>query len=342
MSIYIIAGRKIYSMTTELQNLQKELQPPIAVPGEPFDCKPNEFITVMVTSQTTITETHEFSQMSERGQGLTLTNVITGNAGRSVCHTWAISADHISEDLERQHHRDSCNCPTDGGCNVDNPRSSSSTPDQSPTLRTQVARNANSRMLQYARVSALFFAAMMITWIPSSANRLYTFINHDQVKMSLLAISALVLPLQGLWNALIYIVCSLDACKAMCKQIRGQRFLSGGFSRTLIHAFANNNEDEASETHELSKPPTVDLKSSERGRKRPRDPDSESIAVLKEERYASGVSGTSSPDAVSERKPSNPSIPSQPLSDPSIPSQTQHLIPGEPRYDPQRRFSSHI
>ncbi|KAH7149190.1 G-protein coupled receptor [Dactylonectria estremocensis] len=71
----------------------------------------------------------------------------------------------------------------------------------------------------YVRCSALFFTAMLITWIPSSANRVYSLV-HGKDLVALEYMGAIVLPLQGFWNALIYIVTSRKACRSLFDDVR--------------------------------------------------------------------------------------------------------------------------
>ncbi|KAF5876780.1 putative camp receptor-like protein [Botrytis fragariae] len=80
-------------------------------------------------------------------------------------------------------------------------------------------KQANAAMWAYAKVSLLFFLAMMITWIPSTANRIYSILYPGMVNMSLQYVSVFVLPLQGFWNASIYIITSMDACKVLWKRL---------------------------------------------------------------------------------------------------------------------------
>ncbi|CAG8981925.1 hypothetical protein HYALB_00009182 [Hymenoscyphus albidus] len=82
----------------------------------------------------------------------------------------------------------------------------------------------NFAIWHYTKVSLLFFCAMMVTWIPSSANRVYSVIhgpNHISVGLS--SASALVLPLQGLWNAVIYIKTSFPACRELWENTKAGR-----------------------------------------------------------------------------------------------------------------------
>ena len=74
---------------------------------------------------------------------------------------------------------------------------------------------ANSATWPYVKCAMLFFSALLITWIPSSGNRVYTLINHGDVSKPLFFASAFVLPLQGFWNAIIYMFTSWAACKSL-------------------------------------------------------------------------------------------------------------------------------
>lgn len=65
----------------------------------------------------------------------------------------------------------------------------------------------------YTKCALLFFTAMLITWIPSSANRLYSLTHDRSTSVPLEFMSVLVLPLQGFWNCLVYVTISWTACK---------------------------------------------------------------------------------------------------------------------------------
>ncbi|CAG7566467.1 unnamed protein product [Fusarium equiseti] len=84
-------------------------------------------------------------------------------------------------------------------------------------------RELNNAAWQYTKCALLFFTAILITWVPSSANRVYS-VFHKRSSDPLEFMSAFVLPLQGFWNALIYMVTSWDACKNWASDMRmGQR-----------------------------------------------------------------------------------------------------------------------
>ncbi|KAK2630299.1 hypothetical protein QTJ16_001119 [Diplocarpon rosae] len=84
-----------------------------------------------------------------------------------------------------------------------------------PGLGHRNTRVAKQNLYAWIRVSLMFVAVMAITWIPSSANRLYTVYHPGQVLPVLLYLAAIVLPLQGFWNAVIYIYSSWDLVKEL-------------------------------------------------------------------------------------------------------------------------------
>ncbi|KAJ5089991.1 hypothetical protein N7532_008675 [Penicillium argentinense] len=73
----------------------------------------------------------------------------------------------------------------------------------------------------YTKCAMLFFAALIITWVPSTINRVYTLVAEGEVSFALCYFEALVLPLQGFWNCIIYITTSLGACRSLWNTIFG-------------------------------------------------------------------------------------------------------------------------
>lgn len=64
---------------------------------------------------------------------------------------------------------------------------------------------SNAAALAYLKVAFLMFIALIVVWVPSSVNRLDQFMHHNKANFPLSLISAIVLPMQGTWNATIYI-----------------------------------------------------------------------------------------------------------------------------------------
>ncbi|KAG5768354.1 hypothetical protein H9Q73_013877 [Fusarium xylarioides] len=79
--------------------------------------------------------------------------------------------------------------------------------------------SSDEAAMSYAKTALLFFTAMLITWIPASANRLYVLVDGKS-SVPLGYLSAFVLPLQGFWNALIYYYTSRAACKQAIASLR--------------------------------------------------------------------------------------------------------------------------
>lgn len=81
--------------------------------------------------------------------------------------------------------------------------------------RRHAVYEANNAAWSYTKCALLFFSALLITWIPSTANRLYSVIHQQQIVLGLEYASAFVLPLQGFWNGLIYVFTTRKACKEL-------------------------------------------------------------------------------------------------------------------------------
>ncbi|TGZ76364.1 hypothetical protein EX30DRAFT_312535 [Ascodesmis nigricans] len=79
--------------------------------------------------------------------------------------------------------------------------------------RQKNTSEANTAAWAYCRCAMLFFLALVITWLPSSINRVYQLKNPTKSDFNLNLAAALVLPAQGFWNGLIYIVTTLPACR---------------------------------------------------------------------------------------------------------------------------------
>jgi hypothetical protein len=103
--------------------------------------------------------------------------------------------------------------------------------------------------MAYAKCALLFFTAMLITWIPASANRLYVLVD-GQASVKLGYLSAFVLPLQGFWNALIYYYTSRAACKQIiaslrtgCRRLEESDLNGSSFADRMNAADVNNEQD---------------------------------------------------------------------------------------------------
>ena len=84
-------------------------------------------------------------------------------------------------------------------------------------------RNVDKVKWAYLRCAMLFAASVLITWIPASANRVYGLLYPNAPNFPLNVCSALVLPLQGFWNTLIYFTTSLAICKSCWAKFKGKK-----------------------------------------------------------------------------------------------------------------------
>ncbi|KAF3915948.1 hypothetical protein AA313_de0206478 [Arthrobotrys entomopaga] len=88
---------------------------------------------------------------------------------------------------------------------------------------------ANAAAWAYTRCAFLFFVGLLITWLPSSTNRVYGFVHREDQVFALYLTAGMVLPAQGLWNFIIYLTTSWRSCKLMWRDI------SVHFSTGFLH-----------------------------------------------------------------------------------------------------------
>jgi hypothetical protein len=91
-----------------------------------------------------------------------------------------------------------------------------------PTKRNQAPPEKTTAAWSYFKVAFLMFAALFVVWVPSTVNRLQQFTHGDRPIFALNLASALVLPLQGFWNAMVYMSTTWPECKRAIKEIMGQ------------------------------------------------------------------------------------------------------------------------
>ncbi|KFY39282.1 hypothetical protein V495_06036 [Pseudogymnoascus sp. VKM F-4514 (FW-929)] len=87
--------------------------------------------------------------------------------------------------------------------------------------------SAHRAAVAYFRCAAMFFGAMVITWVPATINRVATLRNPHLVSFPLNFTESLLLPLQGFFNATIYIAISTEACAYLrqhCRRVFKQIF----------------------------------------------------------------------------------------------------------------------
>ncbi|KAL9098730.1 MAG: hypothetical protein Q9163_005660, partial [Psora crenata] len=108
--------------------------------------------------------------------------------------------------------------------NIDSPPISRRPPMPRSATSVQYKKNraaveANRAAWGYTKVSILFFLSLLVTWVPSSANRLYALAYPGRTNAGLAYIAGIVLSLMGFWNSVIYLVTSRAACEALLVNI---------------------------------------------------------------------------------------------------------------------------
>ncbi|KAL2074564.1 hypothetical protein VTL71DRAFT_8342 [Oculimacula yallundae] len=92
-----------------------------------------------------------------------------------------------------------------------------------PIHQRQNVGRANEAMKIMGIVAVFFFFIQLLTWIPSSANRLYSVVHPKKISLTLEYMAACVLPMQGFWNCVIYVVINRESCMNLLKNIRERR-----------------------------------------------------------------------------------------------------------------------
>ncbi|OJJ08068.1 hypothetical protein ASPVEDRAFT_142955 [Aspergillus versicolor CBS 583.65] len=87
-------------------------------------------------------------------------------------------------------------------------------PDDEPYRHSTTASEVNVAAWAYTKYAMLFFVALLVTWVPSTVNRVYAFVYPEVSNFGLNYASSFVLPLQGFWNSLIYISISWRSFKS--------------------------------------------------------------------------------------------------------------------------------
>lgn len=85
--------------------------------------------------------------------------------------------------------------------------------------KNRAAMEANSAAWGYTKVALLFFVSLLVTWVPSSINRVYALVHPNHVPKSYEYAAGIVLSLMGFWNSVIYIATSRAACKSLVQKV---------------------------------------------------------------------------------------------------------------------------
>jgi len=116
------------------------------------------------------------------------------------------------DDTQRQHGRD------DQSQMPSRPKSHSQFRSKPPRSSSRTI-DANTAAIKYCICAMLFFVALLVTWVPSTINRIHTLVHPNESLFRLNYAAGMVLPLQGFWNAIIYIATSSAASWALMRSV---------------------------------------------------------------------------------------------------------------------------
>ena len=198
-TIYIAAGRAIFTKRRQLRAFSSPTRPQIIAVENPFTSfKTTE---VLITSELADTSQHNYSDIFNR----------VDDKGRP-----------ISPDLPAQYTVTINSAPLSPNPMSPKP---SSRPASSPSSdraqqqllqrKNRAAMEANTAAWGYTKCAILFFVSLLVTWVPSSVNRVYSLVHPDRISIPFVYASAVVLPLMGFWNFVIYVTTSWTACQLL-------------------------------------------------------------------------------------------------------------------------------
>jgi len=266
--IYIRAGREIYKKRRQLRALGNssshhsrsaahDLDPDTAAGDVPYSTKTTEI--------TVTTESADEYQLQTRGGsgGVEVDlrrahSVKAGPEPDSPSHSQLPGAYSITISSDRHHQTNqdlssssSAAAPTKGKPKqvTHNPNHHHNPGNQNHNHNhnhNRHNREAGRAAWSYTKCAILFFTALLVTWIPSSANRVYSAVHGNDTVVVLQILSAIVLPLQGFWNAIIYSVTSWTAVKLFFSELLHHRQAvtddGGGVSLSRRPHILNNSE----------------------------------------------------------------------------------------------------
>ncbi|KAI8958171.1 family A G protein-coupled receptor-like protein [Daldinia sp. FL1419] len=204
MAIYIRAGKDIYQKRKQLRSFgasSSAHDPEALSMNDPYSVKTTE---VTVTSES----------IEESGSGIDLAPLGRFGITKSKpSYSVTISSNNNKGNTKAQE-----NIAPPIPSNV--PQTPSAAQSRAKSQKRRANFEANNAAWSYSKCAILFFTALLVTWLPSTANRVYSIVNTNDVLAALEIMSAIVLPLQGFWNCLIYVATSWDSVKMAFSDLR--------------------------------------------------------------------------------------------------------------------------
>ncbi|KAL7949284.1 putative G-protein coupled receptor protein [Trichoderma barbatum] len=209
-TIYIRAARTIYKVRRQVYTFQSSDLDPISV----------DEVTSPIQSTDAALNIEAMSERPptfERNLSLSQPIYAAGSSSETATRPQSI---HVATNKSSQSDGTQStfyyyNTPPHRGSNPPQPPRNNSGSAATRAFRVIRRRNheRDNAAWTYTKVALLFFTAMLITWIPSTANRAYSTAHNGEIYIPLVYTSVFVLPLQGFWNCLVYVTTSWTACK---------------------------------------------------------------------------------------------------------------------------------
>ncbi|KAK0727383.1 hypothetical protein B0T26DRAFT_636935 [Lasiosphaeria miniovina] len=215
--IYIRAGRDIYKKHKQLREFTSySHHDPEPLPPMDDTFSSSKTTEVFVTTEVLDRERRlDVTQLGASGRRPSTSSTIAPKLPNNAAYSVTISSSRRA--AERMSYGDVV-LPIQTNVTIE---SRAAPPRAANPMRRKAAFEANSATWSYTKCAILFFTAMLVTWIPSSANRVYSVVHNNRASVPLEYMSAFVLPLQGFWNAIIYVVTSWKACKMLFEDTLG-------------------------------------------------------------------------------------------------------------------------
>lgn len=222
MCIYVATGRQIFKKRAELRSFSKipdqEIGTTLTNPFTAIDFRNIKVETEMkveTTYKTTSIDQDSLAAYPPSRGSFSSTKELSGPADASPS---SLPFDNMKASTRREEglrtgYKATAFATSQApGLGAKNSQSFSTT-QHNPNRRRTAAMEGNAAAWGYFKVAFLMFAALFIVWVPSTVNRLQQFIDKEHSIFGLNLASALVLPLQGFWNSMIYISTTWPECK---------------------------------------------------------------------------------------------------------------------------------
>lgn len=214
MCIYIATGRQIFKKRAELRSFSKLPDEEGATLTNPFTV---DFRSIKVETEMKIETTWKHADVD---QGSLEAPPSCGSCTSTKEFSEPIIALPQKPSRSLTRHEDGAHNGYRATVFSTIPRTADTDTKRSQSLSTNLKASnkrrtaeGNAAAWSYFKVAFLMFAALFIVWVPSTVNRVQQFFDKGHSIFGLNLASALVLPLQGFWNAMIYVSTTWPECK---------------------------------------------------------------------------------------------------------------------------------